>query len=150
MQITEARTNILIVDDDPDFLELLSGEIRQIPGVRVEEAHHPAEALKMLTRRNYQLVVSDWALDASNASEVFATADHLRAEAYFNSKLAKAKTPVMFISGSEKVFQTQLLRRLKHFEPVSFLVKSCGVSLIGLLAAHILNRFAPLPEMEPC
>lgn len=148
MQITEARTNILIVDDDPDFLELLSGEIRQIPGVKVDEAHHPDEALQMLARRNYQLIVSDWALDASNASEVFATADHFRAVRL--AKRATAKTPVMFISGSEKVFQTQLLRRLKHFEPVSFLVKSCGAPLISLLAAHILNRFAPLPEMEPC
>ncbi|MBX3023024.1 MAG: response regulator [Bdellovibrionales bacterium] len=138
-------THVLIVDDDPDFLDLLTCEIEQIPGVTVDVAHDPEEAVRKLTLQDYRLIVSDWALDASDASKVLSSADDMIGE-----NLKPAKIPVMFISGSEKVSQTQVLHDLKHFEPVSFLLKSCGPSMIGLLAEHILHRFSPLPELEPC
>jgi CheY-like chemotaxis protein len=141
-------TNVLIVDDDPDFLALLTGEIGQIPGVKIDIARGPSDALKKITRRDYQLIVSDWALDSSTAPDVLSTADHLIGEepepVPYSSKI-----PVMFISGSEKVSQTQVLRTLKHFEPVSFILKRCGPSLIGLLAEHILARFRPI-GLQPC
>lgn len=142
-------TNVLIVDDDPDFLDLLINEIESIPSVRIDVAHGPSEALKMLTRRNYHLIVSDWALDNSTAPEVLSRADHLIGDEPEPFPYA-SKIPVMFISGSEKVSQTQVLKTLKHFEPVSFLLKRCGPSLIGVLAEHILARFSPEPALSSC
>jgi CheY-like chemotaxis protein len=142
-------TNVLIVDDDPDFLDLLISEIGQIPGVEIHVAHGPAEALKMITLRDYHLIVSDWALDSSTAPEVLSRADHIIGEEPEPVPYC-SKIPVMFISGSEKVSQMQVLRTLNHFEPVSFLLKRCGPSLIGVLAEHILARFCPQPELQPC
>lgn len=141
--IRRRSVHILIVDDDPDFLDLLTGEIGRIPGVEVDVAHGPAEAVRMLTKRDYELVVSDWALEETNASEVLSRADILRLE-----EEASGKIPVLFISGSEKVSQTQVLRSLKTFEPVSFLLKSLGPNLIRLLAQHLVNRQAREPK--PC
>lgn len=130
---------VLIVDDDPDFLELLRDEIRQIENVIVDVAHNPAEAVQKLTLRDhdYELIVSDWALEKSTGPEVLVKADSLIP----GEAAVTYKTPVLFISGSDKVGQTQVLRALRHFEPISFIRKSCGPPLIGVLAEHILVRY---------
>lgn len=143
-----ATTHILIVDDDADFLDLVRSEIGHIPGVRIDTASNPAEALRMITDGDYQLIVSDWALDHSTAPEMLAKADRLKGAEPEPVPYGE-RVPVMFMSGSEKVSQTLVLRTLKHFEPVSFILKRCGPSLIGVLAEHILARFQPEREKVP-
>jgi CheY-like chemotaxis protein len=142
-------THILIVDDDPDFLELLTNEIGQIEGVEIDVAHSPSEAIERLTKSDYELIVSDWALEKSTGPEVLRQADSLITALVTENDLLW-KTPVLFISGSDKVGQTQVLRALRHFEPVSFIRKSCGPPLIGMLAERILVRFRVGPEVKPC
>jgi CheY-like chemotaxis protein len=128
---------VLIVDDDPDYLELLENEISQIDGVHAFTAHSPQEAVQLLSQRDFDLVVSDWALDSWTAPDVLLRADAMMDESGHN------KVPVLFISGSEKVSQTQVLRSLRHFEPVSFVLKRCGPPLIGIVAGHLLTHFCP-------
>ena len=151
LQTTEAIC-VLIVDDDPDFLDLLSFEMTRIPNVRLTVARNPEEALHLLGTRSFDLVVSDWALNGSTAPEVLSTADDLlRDERNAPDPVPHAaKTPVMFMSGSEKVNETRVLHSLKHFEPVSFILKRCGPPLIGQMAAHILDRFVPTPGTHLC
>lgn len=149
------ETSVLVVDDDPDFLDLLSAALKKIPGVKVNIARNPAQAIRMLTRNTYKLIVSDWAISSSTAPEVLKQVDHLIDDQRQNPDPIpySNKVPVMFISGSEKVSQTQRLNTLRHFEPVSFLLKRCGPPLISLLAEHILARFYTSSRpavMQPC
>lgn len=139
--------SVLVVDDDPDFLDLLSRQLKQIPDISVTVAHGPREAVQMLTRHKYKLVVSDWALLSTTAQEVLNEADHI-----LESELEGARTgkvPVMFMSGSEKVGQTQRMG-LKHFEPVSFILKRCGTPMISSLAEHMLQKFGQTRSVQPC
>ncbi|MGZ3724062.1 MAG: response regulator, partial [Bdellovibrionales bacterium] len=55
---------ILVVEDDPDFLELLLRQISKISGANISVAHNRDEAVELLTNRSFQLVVCDWALAA--------------------------------------------------------------------------------------
>ena len=138
---------VLVVDDDPDFLDLLSRQLKQIPDISVTVAHGPREAVQLLTRNRYKLVVSDWALLSTTAHEVLNEADHIL-ESGYNGKRA-AKVPVMFMSGSEKVNQTQRIG-LKHFEAVSFILKRCGPPMISSLAEHMLQKFGQARSVQPC
>lgn len=144
------ETKVLVVDDDPDFLDLLTTQLSSIPGIQIRVAQNPREALKMLVNGKYKLIVSDWALSTNtNASQVFSEAD---------SKLAQEgvttaehnKIPVMFMSGSEKVGQTKGLHGLKYFEPVSFILKRCGTPIIRTLAESLLARFSQRRSLQPC
>lgn len=144
-----APIDVLVVDDDQDFLELLILEIRRIPNVIVTVAHSPEQALNELNHRGFALIVSDWALNDSTAPEVLRTADGILHREPDPVPMG-TKTPVLFMSGSEKVNETRVLHSLKHFEPVSFILKRCGASLIGQVASHILDRFTPSPNVHPC
>lgn len=141
-----AEASILIVDDDPDFLGLVTKEIKRIPGVHVNVAASPDEALRLLTLNTYDLVVSDWALSPEQtAPDVLRHADHI-----LDQKM-HSKVPVLFMSGSEKVAKTlDLVRRLKHFLPVSFVLKRCGPPIIGSLAEQLLAHHWGPRELQPC
>ena len=135
-----APIEVLIVDDDPDFLDLLIAHIGRIPHVQITAAHDPGEALERLRDPKYRLVISDWALRGSTGGDVLAEADHRRDQAM--DPVAPAdRVPVLFISGSEKINETHRLHALHHFEAVSFVSKRCGPPLIGRVAEHILDRF---------
>ncbi len=141
------KSCVLVVDDDPDFLDLLSKQLKRIPNVKVTVARNPREAISMLTHNKYRLVVSDWAILSSTGPEVLNKADDIIDGIDTVARLAKV--PVMFMSGSEKVCQTQRLG-LKHFEPVSFILKRCGPPMISSLAENILNKFGPARDAHHC
>jgi CheY-like chemotaxis protein len=151
---SKSQAQVLVVDDDPDFLSLLIKELRHIPDIHVTVARNPDEAIRLLTRNKYRLIVSDWAISSSTAPELLTEVDHLiekREKEPIDPVPYGDKVPVMFISGSDKVGQTQRLTSLKHFEPVSFLLKRCGAPLIKLLAENILARFYfSWPVVQPC
>ena len=140
INVSERANYVLIVDDDPDFLDLLTQELGQIEGITIDVAHTSQEALNLLTRNAYKLVVSDWSLEQSTGPEVLSKADGLRTSLASVLNL-QSKIPVVFISASDRVSETLVLHALKHFEPVSFIRKSCGPPLIGLVAERILVRY---------
>jgi CheY-like chemotaxis protein len=138
--------SVLVVDDDPDFLDLLSRQLKQIPDISLTVAHGPREAVQLLTRNRYKLVVSDWALLSVTAQEVLNEADDILESGHRGT--SPSKVPVMFMSGSEKVGQTQRMG-LKHFEPVSFILKRCGPPMISSLAEHMLRKFGQPRTVQP-
>lgn len=146
----QTPVNVLIVDDDPDFLDLLCSQISQINGVSIDVAATPAEALQFLTHQEYRLIVSDWALNPSTGPDILRKADGLMNVPLRKKTRLASKTPVLFMSGSDKVVQTQVLRTLAHFDPVSFIRKSCGPPLISRLAEQILCKFQLGTEEVPC
>ena len=134
----------MVIDDDPDFLDLLSIELRTLG--YVFHAHDAEQAIHHLTHRQFDLVVSDWAIAAKTAPEIFIYADSLVVCAVTKSLI---KVPVIFISGSEKVEATQRLTRMKNFEAVAFILKSLGPPLIGSMAENVLRRAYATRSMRP-
>ena len=124
---------ILIVDDDPDFLDLVCEHVSQIDGVEIEVATSLENAVSRLAHRGYQLVICDWRLASRTGPEVFCMADPL------TPRRSKEKMPVMFMSCSEKVACVQSLSELRNFEPVTFILKNLGARMIRIMAENVLH-----------
>jgi DNA-binding NtrC family response regulator len=124
-----AQATILVVDDDQDFLSLLASELSQIPGALIQTACNDREALSLLRQYRFTLIVSDWAIHSTTAPQMLRRAD----------PLLIGKTPVLIVSGSEKIGPMQRLNSLKHLEPVSFILKRYGPTVITSLAEQILQ-----------
>lgn len=139
---SEFNISILVIDDDPDFLDLVSSELRQIPGTKVTTAHDCDEAVDLLTHNCFSLVVSDWEIKSKTAPTMLLTADPLMRIQL--DAPCTAKIPVLFMSGSDKIGPVRHLTSLRHFEPVSFIIKRLGPSLIRLVAENILSRLYPV------
>jgi CheY-like chemotaxis protein len=133
---------ILVVDDDEDYLDAVHAQVARIRGARVTRAASYDEAVEQLLLFPYQLVICDWSLASRTGPEVFHSADPRIGHGQ------KRRIPVMFMSGSEKVASTQGLRSFKHFEPVTFILKSLGPPMIRIMAENIVQRFNPRPTAE--
>ncbi len=130
---------ILVVDDDPDFLALLTLELEQIPGTVITTAKGDHEAVGRMREKAFALIISDWDLDTRTGPEMLT-----RADPELDGSIARTengKTPVLFISGSDKTGAAHDMQTFQHFEPVSFMLKRCGVPLISLMAGHLVHRF---------
>jgi len=148
LNMKTSDSSILIIEDDPDFLELVGGQMTHIEGANVSSAHNCDEAVAILAQRPFDLIVCDWALASRTAPEVFRIVDPMLSDDG-HGRLHK-KIPIMFMSGSEKIGPTQNMRQLKNFEAVSFILKNLGPSMIRIMAENILDRFSSEPEDEPC
>ncbi len=77
---------ILIIDDEPDILELMSQEFRY-RGHSVETASSGNEAVEILTRNFFDVVLSDFKMPNGNGITVlnFVNTLHPRPQFYFAS-----------------------------------------------------------------
>jgi DNA-binding NtrC family response regulator len=66
---------ILVIDDELDMLMLLRMIIEDNTGYEVETTNNPSEALKLLTEKDYNLVISDLKMPGMDGIELF---DELR------------------------------------------------------------------------
>ncbi len=66
---------ILVIDDELDMLMLLRMIIEDNTDYEVDTTNNPSEALKMLTERDYDLVISDLKMPGMDGVELF---DELR------------------------------------------------------------------------
>ena len=62
---------ILVVDDELDMLMLLRMIIEDNSDYPVETTNNPSEALKMLTEKDYDLVISDLKMPGMDGMELF-------------------------------------------------------------------------------
>lgn len=148
MSVRDPFISILVIDDDLDYLGLLSAELEQIEDVRVCNAINSETATELLLHEHFDLIVCDWALASTTAAEVFLSAD---SRMFSNPTLASGqKTPVMFMSGSEKVGATQKLNSLKNFEAVSFIIKRLGPPMISVMAKNILHHIYSPQGQDRC
>lgn len=61
---------VLLVDDDEDVMLAVLGLLRRLGLTDVDEAPGGAEALELLRRRNYDVVVSDWNMEPVSGLEL--------------------------------------------------------------------------------
>jgi DNA-binding response OmpR family regulator/two-component sensor histidine kinase len=71
--VSRGSETVLIVDDDPDVREIMSGVLSDL-GYRIKEAANGEEALDILSRFRPDLLVLDFGMPGSNGAEVAATA----------------------------------------------------------------------------
>jgi len=62
---------ILVIDDEIDMLMLLRMIIEDNTGYAVETTNNPSEALKMLTEKNFDLIISDLKMPGMDGLELF-------------------------------------------------------------------------------
>jgi CheY-like chemotaxis protein len=62
---------ILVVDDELDMLMLLRMIIEDNSDYAVETTNNPSEALKILTEKDYDLVISDLKMPGMDGMELF-------------------------------------------------------------------------------
>jgi CheY-like chemotaxis protein len=62
-------TKILIVDDDPDILELLRLEFEDDPTCHADITTDVVKALALAQKRQYEVIISDWRMPVMNGTE---------------------------------------------------------------------------------
>jgi len=71
---------ILVIDDELDMLMLLRMIIEEKTGYEVETTNNPSEGLKMLTERNYDLVITDLKMPGMDGLELFEELREIRSD----------------------------------------------------------------------
>lgn len=59
----DTNLNVLVVDDYVTMTRIISNLLRQIGFENIFEAHDGVAALKMLSSKNYGLIISDWNME---------------------------------------------------------------------------------------
>ena len=62
--------SILIVDDDPDILEIIRLDLEDDPAFRVDTCSTSAEALKRAQTNHYDVIVTDWRMPVMNGTQL--------------------------------------------------------------------------------
>ncbi len=61
---------ILLIDDDPDILEIMKLDLEDEPAFSVDTAGSPAEALEKNRIRQYDVIITDWRMPVMNGTEL--------------------------------------------------------------------------------
>ena len=86
-----AGARVLLVDDDPDILEVVSAML-EVVGLVTTTAHSAEEALTLATTYHFDLLVVDWNLPAMNGLDLCRTVRHTE---------QTATIPVLFLSAND-------------------------------------------------
>lgn len=62
-------TKILIVDDDPDILDLLRLEFEDDPTCHADITTDVVKALALARKRQYEVIITDWRMPVMNGTE---------------------------------------------------------------------------------
>ncbi|MGD9238416.1 MAG: response regulator [Desulfobacterales bacterium] len=62
---------ILVIDDEPDMLMLMSMIIEENTDWKVETTNNPSEGLKMVMENDYSLIIADLKMPGLDGMEVF-------------------------------------------------------------------------------
>jgi len=62
--------SILLVDDDPDILEIIRLDLEDDPSFTVDTCGIPAEALKKAQTTQYDVIVTDWRMPVMNGTQL--------------------------------------------------------------------------------
>lgn len=83
-------THILLVDDDPDILEILRLEFEDDPDCHADIATGVTKALAMVQDHSYDAIITDWRMPVMNGTAFVRT---LRHQGY--------KSPIIVYSGMD-------------------------------------------------
>ncbi|MDD4137992.1 MAG: response regulator [Methanoregula sp.] len=64
---------ILLVDDDPDILEILSLDLKDDEANAVDITSAAAEAIEKVRKNRYDVIISDWRMPGMNGTDLIRT-----------------------------------------------------------------------------
>ena len=115
-----AIPSILVIDDNPEALELLTTLLSALGVTTVRRAGSAEEALEILKAESFNLILSDYRLEGMDGVEFL---ERLRAEGN--------KTPVLILSGAP---DKAGVIRATHHQKVDFFGKPFQVTeLVGAM-----------------
>ena len=121
---------ILLVDDDEDFLEAMTQQLKHDIHCLVVQATNPYEAMNALIESYFDLVIVDWELQSmSGWSALQKTDEVLKIDSQISPKWGRAKVPVILIS-ADPMNEIRALAST-HFQKVGFLSKIQGIQQIS-------------------
>jgi two-component system NtrC family sensor kinase len=122
---------VLVVDDDPDWLDALRRGFATLGAARIDQARDAGDALMLMGRQSYGLVVCDVRLPVVSGPTLFEIA---------RKAFPETARRFLFLTGFP---DDQHLARLTAFEQVARLGKPCD--LVGLhdAALRVLTRLEP-------
>jgi two-component system chemotaxis response regulator CheY len=120
----DLATPILVVDDYSTMRRILRNLLKQLGFENVDEAPDGPEAISLMHKRKYGLVISDWNMEPMTGLDLLRTV---------RSDERLARTPFMLVTAAEK---PEFEERAKAARVSSYLVKPFTVHT---LKAHIEN-----------
>ena len=120
--------NVLVVEDDPEYREYLR-TVLQGAGHRVTEAADGLEALDLLTRSQFDIVVTDILMPNLNGKELIEEI-HARADGYL---------PIVAISGGGSGSPGTVLRAVAHLGVTASLEKPVAPPVLARTVQDALD-----------
>lgn len=83
-ELTErlARTSILLADDSPFMLELMTAVLKAFGATRIQRAANGEQALQMIQDRTFNVVVADWQMEPMDGLSFLKRLRRLRGTAH--------------------------------------------------------------------
>lgn len=137
---TKKKLSVLVIEDDPDYSEVLSGRLGQEEALNIFVASDPYEAAERLTECCYDLVITDWTLSTMRAPQTLRKTDEiLRMDSDLPVKWSKRRVPVLIVSGDDHARDVSRIYDFEHFQFVSFLPKQAGLEKIVKKVSRLLK-----------
>ncbi|MFN8945482.1 MAG: response regulator [Pseudobdellovibrionaceae bacterium] len=117
---------ILLIDDDEDFSDAMSIQLKHDIGCSVDKATNPYEAMNALVESYYDLVLLDWKLQTmSGWSALQRTDEMLSIDTEISPRWDETKVPVIIITANA-ANEVKALSSV-HFQRIGFLTKTSTV-----------------------
>lgn len=126
---------VLVVDDDPDWLDALRRGFATLGAARIDQARDAGDALMLMGRQSYGLVVCDVRLPVVSGPTLFEIA---------RRAFPETARRFLFLTGFP---EDQQLARLTAFEQLDRLGKPCDLVALHEAATRVLSRFAAPPRV---
>lgn len=126
-----ARLQVLLVEDEKFALRLELMALKQVGISQVTVAENGDEALRLLSSKYYDLVLSDWNMPGASGIEVLR---HVRQ--------AANKVPFIMLTGNKAM---EAVQQAVEAGVDGYLVKPFSVSQVRSKIIHALRRHGKLP-----
>lgn len=125
----DSRMPILVVDDYQTMVRIIRALLKQIGFTNVHEAAHGGEALEMLSRNRYGLVISDWNMEPVSGFDLLR---QMRANE------STRDTPFILVTAESK---TENVVAAKQAGVDNYIVKPFNAGTLKAKMAAVLGEF---------
>jgi len=122
----------ILIIDDVDYIRKSISKLLEDEGFQCESARNGSEALEIIDKESYQLIITDIMMPTMDGFEFL---DNLR-----NMQGDIAKTPVLAISGGSKTIDSDLALKMINEKADSILQKPFSKADLVNAVAQILNQ----------
>ncbi len=106
--------NVLIIDDQPDILELVGLHLEQLDHKKIHKAGSVKDAKSLIGQTDYDLIIVDWNLGDGTCFDVV---DHLRS---FTERKRLLNALILVITGRDSI---EDIMRLREYQISNHLIK---------------------------